>query len=69
MRALKKAVDDGDVVKSANNSYKLSIGLRRNLKEAAAETYKTKPEPEAYKGLRADGLAGTGKGRFTYSMS
>ena len=63
MRALKKAVDDGDVVKSANNSYKLSIGLRRNLKEAAAETYKTKPEPEAYKGLRADGLAGTGKGR------
>ena len=55
MRALKKAVDDGDVVKSANNSYKLSSGLRRNLKEAAAETYKTKPEPEAYKGLRADG--------------
>ena len=63
MRALKKAVDDGDIEKTTNNSYKLSIGLRRNLKEAAAETYKTKPEPEAYKGLRADGLAGTGKGR------
>ena len=55
MRALKKAVDDGDIEKTTNNSYKLSIGLRRNLKEAAAETYKTKPEPESYKSLRADG--------------
>ena len=53
MRALKKAVDDGDIEKTTNNSYKLSIGLRRNLKDAAAETYKTKPEPESYKGLRA----------------
>ena len=47
-RALKKAVDDGDLIKTTNNSYKLSNGLRRNIKEAAAEKYMTKPEPKAF---------------------
>lgn len=45
---MKKAVDDGDLIKTTNNSYKLSNGLRRNLKKAAAEKYMTKPEPKAY---------------------
>ena len=52
VRALRKAVEDGDLVES-NKSYKLSDGLRRNLKKEVAESYKTKPEPEAYMGLSA----------------
>ena len=55
MRTLKKSVDDGLLIK-VNNSYKLSNGTRRNLKEAAAKKYMTKPEQKAYSGLRADGI-------------
>lgn len=58
MRALKKAVDDG-LLSKVNNSYKLSNGTRRNLKEAAAEKYMTKPKPPAYSGLRAEGHSDT----------
>ena len=58
MRTLKKSVDDGLLVK-VNNSYKLSNGARKNLKEAAAKKYMTKPKPQAYSGIRAHGDSDT----------
>lgn len=43
-KALKEAVDDGDLV-LAGDAYKLSDGYWRDLKRSVADSYRTKPDP------------------------